>query len=222
MSNIKENKFVKQIPNLLTISRIIIAVVIMFIEPYSVAFYVIYAFCGVSDSIDGTLARALKTSGRLGETLDTIGDALLTYTTTHMVAMYARTVDHLSCWQGMVIAICLVFASRVFGALVTLIRFKKFALLHTIGNKVGMFIFYLYPFMYKALRDVGGAGYGLYAICALCVLAGIEEAIIELLIPSFDPNVKSLVDVIKRRRALKLTPDDSGTPTEAQDDCDKR
>ncbi len=201
MANIKDNKFIKQIPNILTISRIIIAVAVMFLEPYSVLFYVLYAFCGVSDTIDGSIARALKVEGRLGETLDTIGDTLLTWTTTHMVAMYAHTVDGLDCWVGMVIAILVVFASRILGALVTLIRFKKFSMLHTIGNKVGMIIFYLYPFLYIALRNAGAADIGLYVICAFCTLAGIEEVFIELFTPSFDPSIKSIATVIKRRKA---------------------
>lgn len=202
MANLKDNKLVKQIPNILTVARIIIAVAVMFIEPYSVLFYVLYAFCGVSDLIDGSIARALKVDGRIGETLDTIGDTLLTWTTTHMVAMYAHKVDGLDCWVGMVIAILVVFASRILGALVTLVRFKKFSMLHTIGNKVGMIIFYLYPFMYIALRTAGGADIGLYVICALCTLAGLEEVFIELLTPEFDPNTKTIVTVFKKRKAL--------------------
>ena len=77
---ISQNAFVKQIPNILTASRIIIAIIILFIKPFSISFYIIYGYCGISDLFDGVIARAIKNESSFGSLLDTIGDVLLTIT----------------------------------------------------------------------------------------------------------------------------------------------
>ena len=170
-----KNPFVKQIPNILSAMRIAIAIAIMFIPPYETAFYVIYAFCGISDLFDGVIARALHIESRLGGTLDTIGDA----------------------------AILAVFAVRIIGAVITLCRFKKFAMLHTAGNKIAMIILYLYPFFYTLTAKYGCVQEVVYSICALGVLAGIEEIVIQCLVPELDESILSVATVIKRMKAKK-------------------
>ena len=195
-SDVIKNPFVRQIPNILSAMRIAIAIAIMFIPPYETAFYVIYAFCGISDLFDGVIARALHIESRLGGTLDTIGDTLLTLTACHVVF---SNMDPL--YPGLLAAILAVFAVRIIG--ITLCRFKKFAMLHTAGNKIAMIILYLYPFFYTLTAKYGCVQEVVYSICALGVLAGIEEIVIQCLVPELDESILSVATVIKRMKAKK-------------------
>ena len=61
---------------MLTSLRILGAVILLFIQPLSAAFFVIYTLSGVSDAVDGTVARATHTSGEFGARLDSIADLL--------------------------------------------------------------------------------------------------------------------------------------------------
>ena len=47
----------KNTANIITISRIFIAVWLIFTKPLSPCFYVLYTVCGLTDMIDGTVAR---------------------------------------------------------------------------------------------------------------------------------------------------------------------
>ncbi len=188
---LSQNAFIKQIPNILTASRILIAIIILFIKPFSIAFYVIYAYCGVSDLFDGVIARAIKNESSFGSLLDTIGDVLLTWTGSFVTFRYMYAVDKLEIW-GMLGAVLSIYVVRTIGALITLKRFKKFAMLHTIGNKVGMILLFLFPLFYELLSGVGGAEITLYVICGICVLAAIEEVAIEIVSKDFNENIKSI------------------------------
>ena len=188
----------RQVPNILTLYRIAAAIAILFVAPYQTAFYVIYALAGVSDLFDGVIARALKSESRFGSTADTIGDVLLTLTGTTVVFYNMKPLNTGA--LGIVIAF---FLTRVLGAVVTGVRFKKFAMLHTVGNKIAMIIFYLIPFFYTMCEKAGTADVLIYAVTSVCILAAVEEIAIQLIIPEFDDNVKSVVTAIKRRRSLR-------------------
>ncbi len=67
------------IPNLLTILRVILTpllIILLIHERYDLAF-VVFVVAGVSDGLDGFLARVLKQKTRLGAVLDPLADKAL-------------------------------------------------------------------------------------------------------------------------------------------------
>ena len=62
------------IPNIITTLRILGAAVLLLCNPASVAFWVIYGLCGVSDMADGYLARRLHAESKAGAVLDSVAD----------------------------------------------------------------------------------------------------------------------------------------------------
>ena len=195
---ISQNAFVKQIPNILTASRIIIAIIILFIKPFSISFYIIYGYCGISDLFDGVIARAIKNESSFGSLLDTIGDVLLTITGSFVTFRYMYMVDNIWIW-GMLATVLSIYVFRAIGAVVTLVRFKKFAMLHTIGNKVGMILLFLFPLFYELLSLVNGAQIALYIICGICIIAAIEEIVIEIITKEFNENIKSIFQLLPKK-----------------------
>lgn len=67
----------KNLPNFITLSRILSAILILPIRTFSLTFFVIYTYCGVSDIADGILARALRCDDENGARLDSIADIVL-------------------------------------------------------------------------------------------------------------------------------------------------
>lgn len=192
------NGFLRQVPNILTLYRIAAAVAIMFLPAYGTAFYVVYALAGVSDFFDGIIARALKCGGRFGATADTIADIALTLAGTHVVVSNMEPVNY-----GVLAIVLVMFVSRAFGAVTALVRFKKFAMLHTVWNKIGLIAFFLIPFFYELTAAVGSEEILIYTITSFCILGAVEEVIIEAIIPEFDENVLSVVTVIARLKGKK-------------------
>jgi len=59
----------KHIANIITDSRIVFSIALLFFPPLSSAFFVLYAAAGLTDMIDGTVARKTNTVSDFGEDL---------------------------------------------------------------------------------------------------------------------------------------------------------
>ena len=63
--------------NTITLFRIAAGIVLLFCPVFSPAFYVFYIAAGLSDMLDGFVARKTDTVSKLGARLDTIADFVL-------------------------------------------------------------------------------------------------------------------------------------------------
>ena len=74
------------IPNILTLSRIIMIPIIIYLSFYTstIAQYLIFfifLYCGITDYLDGYIARKLDKTSSIGKLMDPIADKLLTSST---------------------------------------------------------------------------------------------------------------------------------------------
>ena len=69
---------ISEIPNLITLSRIVISALLLFLSLPFWLFIVLYIICGVSDILDGFLARKLNAESKKGKLLDSVADLLFT------------------------------------------------------------------------------------------------------------------------------------------------
>ena len=64
----------KQIANIITSSRILCSICLLLCPVFSVTFYIMYLFCGITDMVDGTIARKTKSASESGARLDSVAD----------------------------------------------------------------------------------------------------------------------------------------------------
>ena len=62
--------------NIITILRILCSIALLFCPVFSLVFYALYITAGVSDMLDGWVARRTHTTSELGAKLDTIADVV--------------------------------------------------------------------------------------------------------------------------------------------------
>ncbi len=120
------------IPNIITSARIVGTLCMMFTEPFSRAFYIVYTLTGLSDVLDGFIARMTKTTSAFGAKLDSAAD-LLFYTT--MFFMILPKLFGMLPWVLWALFLLVVFL-RVVAYATAAARFKRFAASHSILNKV--------------------------------------------------------------------------------------
>jgi len=83
---------VKAVPNIISVFRICLVPVFIaayFLDDRDIKFYaiLIFAIAGLSDILDGYLARRLKAQSKLGMLLDPLGDKLMTFTVLICIAI---------------------------------------------------------------------------------------------------------------------------------------
>lgn len=126
--------------NALTICRIVLCVALLVPDAFSPAFFVLYALAGLTDMLDGYVARRTNSESELGAKLDSIADLVLAIV---CLVIILPAID-LPAWLWVwVAAIVLAKAVNVASGLVVE---KRLVMPHTIANKVAGFVVFLVPF----------------------------------------------------------------------------
>ena len=133
------------IADYVTLTRLLCSIALFFVEPLSVAFFAIYTLAGISDVLDGFLARLLKCQSDRGAKLDSVSD-LVFYS-----AMLIRLLPEL--WtvlpEIMWYVTAVIIAIRLLSYIGVTVRYKRFSSLHTYLNKVSGFTMFLLPYVMK-------------------------------------------------------------------------
>ena len=189
----------KNLANFITLIRIFGAVALIFLEPLSIPFFIVYGVCGFSDAIDGLVARKLGTSSQFGAALDSFSD-LLFYGV--MAAKIFPTLQRLlTLFQWIIIAVPT--ALHLIAYVICMIKFTKFSAIHTYANKVLGALVYFYPFFF--IGEIALL-YGLYMYIGgvIALYSSIETNLIHIVAKRYDEKNKSIF-LVKRneRRALE-------------------
>ena len=153
------------IANAITVSRIPFSLCLFFLSPSSVLFAVLYLLCGVTDVLDGFVARKLHTESKIGEMLDSAADLVF-------AAAYAGRVLPLLCVPVWVwIATAGIAAVKLPGILSESRRKGQLAIPHSFGNKLTGLLIFLLPLTVR-LIDIR---YTAAAVCTVAAFTAAEE-----------------------------------------------
>lgn len=184
-------------PNIITCVRILGTVALVFIEPFCVAFYVIWTICGVSDVLDGTVARMLKKESKFGARLDSIADIMFYLLMLYRVLPTLIAVLPRWIW----IIVCAIALTRIGAYVTALIKFKRFASLHSYLNKLSGFMLFLVPYF------IFMSWFWIYCVvlCGIGLASSIEELLIHLLSRHYQEGRQTIIGlkVGKKKRNPK-------------------
>lgn len=188
------NVFKNNLANIITSIRIIGALSLIFLEPLSLPFFIVYGVCGLSDAFDGFIARKLGISSSLGAALDSISDLL--FYGIMAAKIFPTLVNALTILEWIIIAVPT--GLHFIAYIVCAIKFNKFSAIHTYANKIlGLFIFAfpffligLIPTLYGIYMYVGGV-FALYS--------ALELNLIHIIAKQYDERNKSIF-LIKRNQ----------------------
>lgn len=146
---------VASIPNIISALRILGAICLLLFHPGSVAFWVVYGLCGISDMLDGYLARKLHAESRTGAVLDSVADICFVACCAIRLIPVMQIPTWLWIWAGIIVAI------KIVNQVSALAVCKRFCFPHTTSNKMtGLLLFLAVPTVF-------------WSIIPLAVVAGI-------------------------------------------------
>ena len=184
----------KTIPNMLSISRLILIPAMLFPAYYiqdepqaRFVFLIMFIVIGVTDKLDGTLARYLNQTTALGAKLDTIADMVFY----PLIALWLYRFESgvVGEWWNLVyFLLALYFFKMVTGK----IKFGYVPAFHTIGAKT--FSASLYFFMIAAILDPVLAKSIFPVLCVIGYINQMEETYILLTRDRVDENIRSVFD----------------------------
>ena len=155
----------KYIANIITASRIVFSLPLLLIPLSSAWFYVFYLLCGLSDMVDGTVARRTSSASDFGARLDTVSDFVF------MTVALIKFLPHLHIpvwlWIWIGIIAMIKFGNVAWG----FVRTKKLISPHTVLNKVTGLLLFLLPMTISFIELT----YTLPFVCVVATAAAIHE-----------------------------------------------
>ena len=151
--------------NAISIIRIPASIALLFCRAFSPAFYVLYIAAGLSDMLDGFVARKTDTVSKLGARLDTIADFVFVVVCLIKLLPVLRIPAWLYIWIGM---IALIKAVNIVSGFAVQ---KRFVAVHSVMNKATGALLFLLTLTIPVLP----LKYSAIVVCALATFAAIQE-----------------------------------------------
>ncbi len=168
--------------NLVTFIRILISIALIGLNPLSVLFKGLYLATGISDMLDGAIARATNTTSTVGARLDSLADLVFC-----MVALY-KILPFVTFQEHVPALIIFIVAIRGISAVLCKLKFGQVAMMHTLGNKMtGLALFIFFFFMESSL-----SGFYQYMLCFMGCASALEELMIHATSNDLDLNRRRL------------------------------
>lgn len=169
--------------NIISASRIALSFCLLFMKADGALFLFLYCLCGVSDVLDGYIARKTNTQSDLGSRLDSIGDLFF-----FAVVLKLLLSDIIS-QKTVLICTLLIALVKTASVIVTAVRYKCFAVIHTFMNKITGILLFLYPFAVLIIDKT----YVISAILSVAAVTAAEELAISITSKKLNANRKSII-----------------------------
>ena len=151
--------------NAITIFRIADSIALLLCPVFSPAFYVFYIMAGVSDMLDGFVARKTNMASRFGAKLDTIAD----YVFVIVCLIKLLPVIHIPIW--MYVWIGIITLIKVVNIALGFAVQKTFISVHSVMNKATGVLLFLLPLTIPVLP----LKYSAIVVCSVATFAAIQE-----------------------------------------------
>ena len=127
----------KHLPNIITALRIAGSIGLLFCNTNGWMFWTLYVLCGLSDMVDGWLARRLHAESKIGSILDSIADLLFVACCAIQLLPTMSIPSWLWIWAGIIVII------KIVNLISSLIIIKNICFPHTIPNKLTGFLLFI-------------------------------------------------------------------------------
>ena len=153
----------KRLPNVISVLRVAGSIGLLFCDVAGWMFWALYALCGISDMVDGWLARRLHAESNTGAILDSVSDILFVACCAIRLSPVLVIPTWLWIWAGIIAII------KIVNQISALIVYKRFCFPHTLANKLtGLLLFLTVPGMFWSLIPVSIAA-------AIATFAAVQE-----------------------------------------------
>jgi len=155
----------KRIPDLLSMSRIVLCLPLLMLDAMTVPFWVIYLIAGLTDMLDGFLARRWGVESKFGARLDSLADFVF------VLAVGYKLFPWLKLPAALWMMIGLIALIKVINAISSFVVKHRIAFLHTKANKLTGFLLFI------GMMAIGQSCFVpvAWAIACIALFAAIQE-----------------------------------------------
>ena len=151
--------------NIITGFRVLISIVLLFCPMFSPVFYMLYLIAGLSDMIDGTIARRTNTVSEFGARFDTAADFVFA------VVCLIKFLPVISMPIWVCVWIVIIALIKIINILSGYIAQRKLVAVHSVMNKVTGVMLFILPLTFSIIPLT----YSAIPVCLVATLAAVQE-----------------------------------------------
>ena len=153
----------RHLPNAISSLRVAGSIGLLFCDVAGWLFWTLYALCGISDMVDGPLARNLQAESKTGAVLDSVSDIVFVACCAIRLLPVLEIPVWLCIWAGVIVFI------KMVNQVSALAVFKRFCFPHTWANKqTGFLLFLSVPTMFWSMIPIS-------IVAAIATFAAVQE-----------------------------------------------
>ena len=152
--------------NFITIIRILCSFALLFCTPLSLPFYALYTAAGLSDILDGWIARKTNTATKFGAKLDTLADIVFAA----VVLIKLLPILELPVW--MIVWVGVIALIKLVNIVIGFVRHHTLTAVHSVINKITGALVFILPFTIPIINIRYTAG----LVCVVATVAAIMES----------------------------------------------
>lgn len=154
--------------NIITVFRIVCGFLLLLFPAFSPLFYVFYILGGLTDALDGMIARMLHQTSKLGSRLDTVADLFFIVFVLIKVLSSVYVPLWLWVWIGLIALV------KIVNVILGFVCHRRFVVAHTRMNKIAGILLFIVPL------SIDNVPWQLnfiivYITCAVATLAAVHE-----------------------------------------------
>ena len=127
----------KQTPNLLSALRIILCLPLLLVDAMTIPFWVFYVIAGLTDMLDGFLARRWGVESKFGARLDSVADFVF------VLAVGYKLFPWLKLPVALLVMITLIALVKIVNVISSYVVKHRVEFLHTKANKLTGFLLFI-------------------------------------------------------------------------------
>ncbi len=151
--------------NIVTCCRILCSMAMLFLHMPSMSFIIMYMLCGLTDVLDGIIARKTNTVSDFGARLDTSADFL--FVAVLLIKIFSGNDIPMWLWIWIGAITCIKIANMIYG----FVYMKRLMVEHTIMNKVTGVLLFLLPLTLSFVE----LKYSSIVVCLMATFSAIQE-----------------------------------------------
>ena len=151
--------------NIITGFRVLISIALLFCPMFSPVFYVLYLIAGLSDMIDGTIARRTNMVSEFGARFDTAADSVF------VVVCLIKLLPVISIPAWLYVWIVLIALIKIIIIISGYVVQKKLVAVHSVMNKMTGVLLFILPLTFPIVP----LKYLAIPVCAVATIAAVQE-----------------------------------------------
>jgi CDP-diacylglycerol--glycerol-3-phosphate 3-phosphatidyltransferase len=178
-------------PNILSFSRIMLSPIIFIVKENKTLLFSVLLLIGLTDILDGYIARKNKIRTIIGSWLDSLADFIF-----YILLVVYLILFEINVVNKMKYYVLIIITLKLFTIIICFTKHREIGFLHTLGNKITGLIIFIGFCIFILLKDTIVINIGII----ISIISSLEESMITIVEKKYESDIKGIWEIKKLKK----------------------